>query len=108
MDAKRWQQIERLYHEALDRPAADRQVFLAEACAGDDTLRREVEELLDDPSTADRVFSGPAFVAAARLIGDADRTALTGRRLGNLSPAAADRLGGYGRRVSRTRHEARS
>ena len=65
MDPARWQQIERLYHAALARPAADRASFLVEACAGDESLRREVEELLDTPRTADGVFAAPAVARAA-------------------------------------------
>ena len=46
MKAKLWQEIERLYHAALQRNPSDRADFLAEACAGDDALRREIESLL--------------------------------------------------------------
>ena len=43
---ERWARIERLYHEALARGAHERGPFLADACAGDDALRCEVESLL--------------------------------------------------------------
>ena len=39
---QRWRELERLYHAALDAPAEERSAFLAEACASDETLRREV------------------------------------------------------------------
>ena len=42
----RWQQIEWLYNEALDRDAADREAFLARACGDDEGLRQEVRSLL--------------------------------------------------------------
>jgi hypothetical protein len=38
-----WQQIEALYHAALERPIAERAAFIAQSCAGDPDLRREVE-----------------------------------------------------------------
>jgi hypothetical protein len=38
----RWQQIEQLYHAALERGESLRAAYLQEACAGDDALRREV------------------------------------------------------------------
>jgi eukaryotic-like serine/threonine-protein kinase len=44
--SERWAATERLYHEALACGADERASFLADACAGDDTLRREVESLL--------------------------------------------------------------
>jgi serine/threonine-protein kinase len=40
--------IESLYHAARLRPPKERDAFLAEACAGDDALRREVESLLGE------------------------------------------------------------
>jgi hypothetical protein len=39
--------IESLYHAARSRPPEQRAAFLAEACGGDEHLRREVESLLD-------------------------------------------------------------
>lgn len=46
MQAERWRQIERLFHSALERALGERAALLAEACAGDEELRREVESLL--------------------------------------------------------------
>ena len=43
---ERWAKIDRLYHEALACGANERGSFLADACAGEDSLRREVESLL--------------------------------------------------------------
>jgi serine/threonine protein kinase len=42
----RGQQISRIFHDALRRDARERAAFLAEACAGDAELYREVESLL--------------------------------------------------------------
>jgi eukaryotic-like serine/threonine-protein kinase len=42
----RWQHIASLYELAVDRDEAMREAFLAEACAGDEDLRCEVESLL--------------------------------------------------------------
>ena len=52
---ERWQQIENLCLETLERESDKRAGFLDAACAGDADLRREVESLLkhaeptDDP-----------------------------------------------------------
>src|SRR5262245_23371093 len=46
MDKQRWQQIETLYYAALERAPDERAPFLADACADDSGLLREVEELL--------------------------------------------------------------
>ena len=39
-------QVSQLYHAALSRRVEERAAFLAEACAGDESLRRELESLL--------------------------------------------------------------
>jgi eukaryotic-like serine/threonine-protein kinase len=46
MDNERWHAVDRLFAEALDRPPAERPAFLEGACAGDTSLRRQVEILL--------------------------------------------------------------
>jgi len=46
MNAERWRQIEHVYLEVLACDPPDRPAKLAEACAGDAALRREVEALL--------------------------------------------------------------
>ncbi|MBI3050337.1 MAG: serine/threonine protein kinase [Acidobacteria bacterium] len=93
MDAERWRQISALYHAASARPAEERAAFLAEACAGDEALRQEVEGLLNAPASAKGFLQGPALAAPfvtesaegrlARGGGPAaTRSLLTGRRLG--------------------------
>jgi len=42
----RWEKVEQLYNAALERPEAERAVFLGEACGGDEELRRDLESLL--------------------------------------------------------------
>src|SRR5262245_20317011 len=46
MSPERWQQIERLYFETLERAPDERGAFLESACASDEGLRREVESLI--------------------------------------------------------------
>ncbi len=73
MTPERWQQIEHLYHAALERPPAERAAFLDAACAGDEALRREIESLLAFDEQAEnfietfravRFQSGPEPTAA--------------------------------------------
>src|ERR1700674_1216989 len=57
MNEERLRQIEELYHSAREREPGERSAFLAEACRGDEELRRKVKLLLaqdvssDDTST---------------------------------------------------------
>ena len=92
----RWDTIERLYHAALTRPVEGRAAFLAEACGGDDELRREVESLLAQQISAAGVLTGGAVAAAAGLVSDVGRSALTGRRLGSYQILAPIGAGGMG------------
>jgi len=68
MTAERWQQIERLYHTALKEEASQRAAFLMEACAGDEVLRREVEELLAANDQATGFLDEPALQMEAKEI----------------------------------------
>ena len=43
---ERWQRVARIYELAVEQDAATRVAFLADACAGDEALRSEVESLL--------------------------------------------------------------
>jgi serine/threonine protein kinase len=64
---ERWQQIESLFQEALERDPAERNAWLREACQGDSDLRREVASLLANHQAA--ADSQPwAAAAAAKLI----------------------------------------
>ena len=82
MDPERWQRIERLYHAALTRQGQARAAFLADACAGDEAMRREVEALLDTPATAEGLFATPALAVAAQVASEPVASVLTGRQLG--------------------------
>jgi serine/threonine protein kinase len=46
MRAERWQEIESLFHSALEQSPEDRRPYLEKACGGDEELRRDVESLL--------------------------------------------------------------
>ena len=50
--------VERICQAALEVERAKRAAFLAQACAGDDALRRDVESLLARESKAEGVGSG--------------------------------------------------
>src|SRR5262245_13646012 len=76
MTPERWSRIEDLYHAARQKDAAGRAAFLAEACAGDDDLRQEVETLLEQPTE---------FGAATNLSGAVPEKSpedVTGKQLG--------------------------
>jgi len=65
---ERWQEIERLYNSALTVESGQRESFVKEACAGDESLRREVEQLLASQSRIERFIESSALEVAAKLL----------------------------------------
>jgi len=85
MGRDRWRQIEELYHAALERAPDERAAFLAEACAGDSDLRREVAELLGYDGEAEGFIEGHALAMEARQLDSEDlktTQAPAGREIG--------------------------
>jgi Tol biopolymer transport system component len=87
--AERWARTERLYHEALACGANKRGSFLAEACAGDDALRREVESLLAHDG-------GAAFLSSPAVANGIGGEIWIGQALGPYRISAHIGEGGMG------------
>jgi eukaryotic-like serine/threonine-protein kinase len=68
MTPERWQQVERLWQAALERPHAERAAFLAQACDGDAALRGEVESLLGFQQQVGDFLEAPPAELAAELL----------------------------------------
>ena len=110
-DKQRWRQVETLYHAALEREPGARDTFLAQACAGDEELRREVEELLGFDGAAESFIQGNALAFEARRLEpeELSQTApqlLPGQRIGAYKILALLGRGGMGRNCSTTRMTA--
>jgi serine/threonine protein kinase len=75
---EKWDQVKELFTLALERDPEERDGFLRQACAGDESLRTEIESLLSS-------FDGSATFLedcpAADLL-SAQSPAMTGRRMG--------------------------
>ena len=67
---ERFQLIEKIYYAALERNQSEREAFVADACSGDDELRREVESLLDGTMSTDGFLESPARAEAVRILAD--------------------------------------
>jgi len=101
MTPERWQRVSDLYEAVLDRPASEREAFVADACAGDSALRREIQSLLaqdDHHSPLDRpVWAPEELLAADYNAGSAPRMRLAaGTRLGPYEIQSALGAGGMG------------
>jgi serine/threonine protein kinase len=60
VDKQRWERMKELLDAAADLPPERRSSFLAAACAGDESLRSEVEDLLNHHEQADSFLDGSA------------------------------------------------
>ena len=69
LDSDRWREIERLYNDAADTPAAEREAFLWRACGNDGVLRREIESLLQVETGAKGFLERSALEESASEIG---------------------------------------
>ena len=73
MSPERWEEIEKLYHAALERQPVERSAFL-DQCADED-VRREVQSLLAHEQSGDRILEdslckprfGPSLAVGTRL-----------------------------------------
>jgi Tol biopolymer transport system component len=81
MTAERWQEVSRIYHDALACDPSRRDAFVREACAGDEGVRQEVESLLAQPASSENFLGQPA-AAVAEALGNPATSMLTGCRLG--------------------------
>ena len=61
MDPQRWKQVDDLLQSALDRAPEERDVFLREACGGDEALEREVRSFLTLDARAQGFMARPAI-----------------------------------------------
>src|SRR5258705_5392084 len=94
MTSERWQQIDQLYHAALELEADQRATFLNQACSSDEDLRREVESLIASHEEAGSFIVEPALKVAAKVGAPARANMLV---LRVLSPyPTAERFGSTG------------
>jgi hypothetical protein len=104
MTPERWQRIEELYHAALECAVAERTALLAEAGAGDEALRREVEILLAANAQADQFLSGHALEREAAKVVAQQQAIRAGQQL-NRYRILSPRGGRDGRSLARRRYE---
>ena len=67
MTPERWRQITGVFYAAKGRDAAGRAAFLDEACAGDPSLRSEVEQMRKDLAALETRFAVNVNEARAPL-----------------------------------------
>ena len=96
MKPERWQQIDELLQSALAQAPAERPAFLAQACAGDEPLRREVESLIASHELAENFLGAHVSQIAAELLVGDQASLAKGQSIGSYEIAALLGAGGMG------------
>lgn len=98
MTPERWKQIDEMAQAALERGVVERAAFIAEGCAGDDSLRREVESQIAYQQQASKFLEEPAFKHVAELIADpqAETESMEGRTISHYRIQRKLGTGGMG------------
>ena len=96
MKPERWQQLDNLFRSALERPVDERAALLDVACAGDVSLRREVEALLAGHEKARSFMSRPAFEVEARSLMNSQAGLILGETVGRYKVLSSLGVGGMG------------
>ena len=90
------QAIETIFHAALDVERTQRDSFLREHCAGDDSMLREVEALLAAHETAGEFIEAPIVSLDRELFEDIEADRLVGQTIGHWEILKRIGSGGMG------------
>ncbi len=96
MTPERWQQVNELFHSALEHDHGLRAEFLSGACAGDEALREEVESLLAAHEQMESFIETPASDVAAELLAGGQIQLMAGQKIGHYTITALLGAGGMG------------
>lgn len=89
-------QVEDVFHVALDLPAGERAAYLAQACAGDESLYADVCSLISEVDIHDSFMDQPALNLGFRVLSEAAEESMIGRVLGAYQVLSRLGKGGMG------------
>jgi len=96
MTPERWQQIDNLLQAVVERPLAEREALLDEACSGDTTLRQEIESLISFREKAEGFLEGPVLEEVADLFSEGHADSMIGQLISYYKIEAQLGFGGMG------------
>jgi serine/threonine protein kinase len=97
LSAETWERVQEIFNAAVDLPPAERAALLERECAGDMTLRDEVESLLASDEQATSFIEDPASAIPRDLMdATADDEDFAGRRFGAYQVLREIGRGGLG------------
>ena len=96
MTPERWQQVKQIFTSAIEYAPGERSIFLAEACHGDESLRKEVEELIASHEKEGPFIDSPAYQVAAGLLKDQELELKPGEVIASYEIVSYISRGGMG------------
>jgi serine/threonine protein kinase/tetratricopeptide (TPR) repeat protein len=96
MRPERWEQIDNLLQSALARVPRERSAFLAQACADDELLRREVESLIASHEDRSNFLETPMSAIAADLLINSQARLRADQKIGQYKIIDSLGAGGMG------------
>jgi eukaryotic-like serine/threonine-protein kinase len=96
MEPERWRQIDQLFHLVLGKPRDERELLLADLCAGDAGLQKEVEDLVLSHEQAEEFIESPASDLAAEVLGKGQAGLKFGDKIGPYEIQSVLGIGGMG------------
>src|SRR5215471_3645440 len=96
MTPEQWEQVGKIFDAAAALPPQDRSSFLDQACKEDESLRREVESLLDLEGQAGNFLGAGAMEDVAKVLAEEKPQLLIGKRLKQYELLALTGSGGMG------------
>ncbi|HKQ77428.1 MAG TPA: protein kinase, partial [Blastocatellia bacterium] len=96
MDHKRWKEIDAVFERMLEIEPRERADTLAQMCAGDDDLRRRVEELLSQEAPAEEFLQPSAIADLASEVAEEFVAIAPGQKISHYQIIECIGAGGMG------------
>src|ERR1700685_1421380 len=82
MDSVRWEQIQSLFHDAVDLPEGEKAAFLEAACPDDAALMAEARAMIEEEVRSQSLLDGDLSGVAAQVLGDAPQVSARSKEFG--------------------------
>ncbi|HEV7860415.1 MAG TPA: protein kinase [Pyrinomonadaceae bacterium] len=96
MEINNWQEIETLFHAALQRAGPERAAYLSQECSGNALLLREVESLITAFETEHSFMEQPALSLGMQVLVDVPSGSLVGQLISHYKIVRLLGRGGMG------------